>query len=78
MDMDYVVMAVGSKPDTEILTKLGIELNEWGYIKVNEKYQTSDSKIYAGGDLIGQKATVAWAARAGRDAAKAMIEELRK
>lgn len=77
MDMDYVVMAVGSKPDKNVLESLGLELNEWGYIKVNEKYQTSDSKIYAGGDLIGQKATVAWAARAGRDAAKSMVEDLR-
>ncbi len=77
LDMDYVVMAVGSKPDKEVIEKLGLELNEWGYIKVNERYQTSDTKIYAGGDLIGQKATVAWAAKAGRDAAKAIIEELK-
>lgn len=77
MDMDYVIMAVGSKPDKEIIENLGLELNEWGYIKVNEKYQTSNPKVYAGGDLIGQKATVAWAARAGRDAAKAMIEDLK-
>lgn len=72
IDMDYVVMAVGSKADKEVLANLGLELNEWGYIKVNEMYQTSDPKIYAGGDLIGEKATVAWAAKAGREAANAM------
>ena len=76
IDMDYVVMAVGSKADKEVLNKLGLELNEWGYIKVNERYQTSDPKIYAGGDLIGEKATVAWAATAGREAANAMKEML--
>lgn len=78
MDMDYVVMAVGSRPEETILEKLGLTLNKWGYIDVNENYQTSDEKIYAGGDLIGQKATVAWAAKTGRDAAKAIIENLRK
>lgn len=77
MDMDYVVMAVGSKPDKKVLESLSLELNEFGYIKVNEKYQTSDSKVYAGGDLIGQKATVAWAAMAGREAAKNIIEDLK-
>ena len=78
LDVDYVVMAVGSKPDKNILSKLNLELNEWGYIKVDENYKTSDDKVYAGGDLIGQKATVAWAAKAGRDAAKAMERELKK
>ena len=78
LDVDYVVMAVGSKPDKNILSKLNLELNEWGYIKVDENYKTSDDKVYAGGDLIGQKATVAWAAKAGRDAAKAMKRDLKK
>ena len=31
--------------------------------------QTSINKVFAGGDIVGQKATVAWAARSGRDAA---------
>ena len=76
MDMDYVVMAVGSKPEKELLSHIGVELNDWGYIKVNQNYQTSDPQIYAGGDLIGQKATVAWAANSGREAAKEMIKQL--
>lgn len=76
LDVDYVVMAVGSKPDKNILSKLNLEPNEWGYIKVDENYKTSDDKVYAGGDLIGQKATVAWAAKAGRDAAKAIENKL--
>lgn len=77
MDMDYVVMAVGSKPEKETLQKLGLQLNQWGYIEVDENYRTSNSKIYAGGDLIGQKATVAWAAKSGREAAKSIIANLK-
>lgn len=76
MDMDYVVMAVGSNPDKETLEKLGLELNDWGYIKVDENHKTSMDKVYAGGDLAGDKGTVAWAARAGRDAAEAIKKEL--
>ena len=71
--MDYVIMAVGSKPETEIVEKLGVELSSKKYVKVDENYMTSEPGIYAGGDLIGQKATVAWAARAGRKAAEKIM-----
>ena len=76
MDIDYVVMAVGSSPEKELLEKLGLKLNKWGYIETNEKHQTSKGKIYAGGDLAGDKGTVAWAARAGRDVAEEIIAQL--
>ena len=76
IDMDYVIMALGAKPEKEILENIGLELNEYGYLKVNEKYQTSTPKIYAGGDIIGEKATIAWAAKHGREVAKNIIQEL--
>lgn len=76
MVMDYVIMAVGSSPEKEVLENLGLELNKWGYLAVDENHRTSNPKIYAGGDLAGDKGTVAWAARAGRDAAEAIMKEL--
>ena len=76
LDMDYVIMAVGSNAEEKLLDKLGLKLNKWGYIAVNENKQTSREKIYAGGDLAGDKGTVAWAARAGRDAAESIIAQL--
>ena len=72
IDTDYVIMAIGSKPE-KIVNTLGLELDKWQHIKVNEKYQTSNSKIFAGGDVAGIKSTVAWAARSGRDAATNII-----
>ena len=77
LDMDYVVMAVGSEPEKELVKGLGLELNKWGCINVDEKHRTSREKIFAGGDLAGDRATVAWAARAGRDAAVAIEEYLK-
>lgn len=76
IDMDYVVMAVGSNPEIELLEKLGLELNKWGYIKVDENHRTSKEKVYAGGDIAGDKSTIAWAARAGRDVAETIVEIL--
>ena len=76
IDIDYIVMALGSMPD-EVVKNLGLELNKWGYIQIDAKNRTSNSKIFAGGDIAGAKGTVAWAARSGRDAANSIIEYLK-
>ena len=75
IDVDYIVMALGSAPES-FVNSLGLELNKWGYINIDEKNRTSNPKIFAGGDIAGAKQTVAWAARSGRDAANAIIEYL--
>ena len=71
---DYVIMALGSKTD-DFVKNLGLELTAKNYIKINGDFQTSNSKVYAGGDLIGGKGTVAWAARNGRDVAEKILGE---
>ena len=76
IDIDYIVMALGSMPE-DIVNNLGLELNKWGYIQIDEKNRTSNPKVFAGGDLAGAKGTVAWAARSGRDAANSIIEYLK-
>ena len=77
IDVDYIIMALGSTP-SPFVKDLGLKLNKWGNIEINENYQTSNSKIYAGGDLAGVKGTVAWAAYSGREAAKNIISEIKK
>lgn len=76
-DIDYVVMALGSKPEG-FVSNLGLELNKWGNIMINENYQTSNHKVFSGGDLAGIKGTVAWAAKSGREAANKIVEFLEK
>lgn len=75
IDMDYIVMALGSEPNS-FVKNLGLELNKWGYINIDKKNRTSNTKIFAGGDIAGSKGTVAWAARSGRDAANSIVEYL--
>ena len=77
IDCDYLILATGSRANSKLIKKLNIETNEKGYIKVNDDYKTSLDKVYAGGDLIGTKQTVAWAARNGRDVAFKRIESLK-
>lgn len=69
IDTDYVVTALGSNVSDEVLD-LELTLNKWGNVIIDEKYTTSNPKIFAGGDLAGCKRTVAWAAQSGRDAAE--------
>ena len=75
VDVDYIVMALGSKPQ-EYVKDLGLKLNKWGNIEVDDEYKTSNPKIYSGGDLAGMKGTVAWAAKSGRETAKNIIKNI--
>lgn len=75
INTNYVIMAVGSKPD-KITKELNLEIDKKGRIKINENNQTSNSKIFAGGDISGAEETVAFAARSGRNAADNIVEYL--
>lgn len=77
IDMDIVVMALGSKAD-DFVQNLGLDLNQWNEIIIDENNMTSIDGVFAGGDIAGAKATVAWAARSGRDAAYSIIKYLEK
>lgn len=68
--MDYVVMAVGGKVDEKMLEKQGLEMTKKKYLQVDENGETSHSNVFACGDLAGEIATVAWAARSGRNLAE--------
>ena len=69
-------MALGSKPE-KFVNDLDLQLDKWGYIHIDENNNTSNPKIFAGGDIVGAKGTVAWAARSGRDVAKKIIEKFK-
>ena len=73
---DYIVSAIGSKIDKNFINDFDLELNEKGYVKVDENNMTSKKGIFACGDLIGTKATVAFACRSGRDSAENIVSFL--
>ena len=77
LSCDYVVMAVGSYPESNIINSLGIKLDDRGRILIDKEGHTSKEKIFAGGDVAGTISTVAFASRAGRDAAYAIMEYLK-
>lgn len=54
LQADIVLVATGRKPYTQELglEKVGVAIDEKGFIIVNEKYETSISGVYAVGDVI--------------------------
>jgi len=68
-----VILSVGVKPETELASAAGIELNERGYIRVDDRMKSSDPKIWAVGDAVevsdsifGMKTSVPLAGPANR------------
>lgn len=76
LDMDFVIMAVGSKVDDKLINKLGLEISSRNRVKVDKYKKTNKEKIFAGGDVIGDISTVAGASASGRKAANAIMEYL--
>jgi len=52
LDADLVIMAVGVAPNADLARDAGLDVSPAGAIVVNEKMQTSDPNIYAGGDCV--------------------------
>lgn len=75
-EANTVVFAIGLKPDKNLIIDQGIELDDWGYIKINEDGQTNVEKVYAGGDVVESKATVCRALAAGKKAALGIIKNI--
>ena len=69
-----VVFAIGLKPNKELLEKEGIALDEWGMVNATLNGKTNIDNVFAGGDVVDNKATVCRAVAAGKRAAKSIIK----
>lgn len=56
IDYDIAVLAIGVKPEITLAKNSGLDVNRG--IKVNERMQTNDSDIYAGGDSVEIKSFI--------------------
>lgn len=79
LECDQVIKAIGQEKPAGLVKAFGLE-TEKGYIKVNDTLQTSNPKVYAGGDCIRSKgeAMTVTAAEDGKIAAKSIHAHLSK
>ena len=78
MDVDCVIMAIGTSPNPLIKsTTKGLETQRGGGIIADENGQTSREGVFAGGDAVTGAATVILAMGAGKTAAEAIDEYIK-
>jgi glutamate synthase (NADPH/NADH) small chain len=73
---DMVIKAIGQQKQTEFLQSLGVALDEKGRVVVNELRQTSNLRIFAGGDCVNGGAEAVDASQAGKLAAQGIHQQL--
>lgn len=80
IEADTIIGAIGQSTNTQFLyNDLPVKLNKWGDIDINGKtFQTSEFKIFAGGDCVTGPATVVQGVAAGRLSAQSMDSFLMK
>lgn len=71
-----VFVAIGYEPNNDIAKKLGLELYEEGYIKVDEHMRTSMPFVYAAGDITGGVKQIVTAVSQGAIAALTVFEDI--
>lgn len=78
IDCDVFIVAIGTSPNPIIAkTTENLETGKGGTITAkNTGGRTSKAKVYAGGDIVTGAATVILAMGAGKEAAKAILEDL--
>ncbi|HYM32158.1 MAG TPA: glutamate synthase subunit beta [Candidatus Cybelea sp.] len=76
---DLVLLAMGFVHPVKqgMLAELGLELDPRGNVRADtDKYQSSNPKVFAAGDMRRGQSLVVWAIREGRQAARAVDEYL--
>jgi len=79
IDIDLVFLSMGFVHCVHegLVSELGVELDQRGNLKVNQKYQTSIDKVFAAGDSHNGASLVVTAIQKGREAANNVNEFLK-
>jgi glutamate synthase (NADPH/NADH) small chain len=81
IEADVVLVAFGFQPDPpEWLRDIAVETNSWDGVIAEEeqtyKFQTSNPKVFAGGDMVRGSDLVVTAIWEGRQAAEGILDYL--
>ncbi len=83
VEADAVVVAFGFRPSPAAWFKeFDIQINDWGGVKASQdlvlKFQTTNPKVFAGGDMVRGSDLVVTAVFEGREAAQGILNYLNK
>jgi len=81
LEVDGVFIEIGGVPGTALIQPLGVELDDTGHLKVNNKLETNIKGLFAAGDMtslsIGFKQAI-WAMAQGAKAANSAYQFIKK
>jgi len=77
LEVDMVIKAAGQIPFEHLVTESAIE-NKEGKIKIDKSGKTNIPGVFSGGDAVNGGKEVVDAVQAGKDAAKGILEYLKK
>lgn len=78
VEVDGVFISIGETPQNDLAKKLGVNLDENGFIRIDKKGRTNIKGVYAAGDITGGLRQVITAAAEGAVAALNTTEVLGK
>jgi len=81
LEADAVIIAFGFQPDPpQWLEDIEVQINDWGGVVAPEaqtfNFQTSNPKVFAGGDMVRGSDLVVTAIWEGRQAAEGILDFL--
>lgn len=77
IEVDGVFICVGEEPNNELAKKIGVSLDEEGYIKTDNTQRTNLERVYAAGDVTGGVKQVVVACAEGAIAALSAFEDIK-
>ena len=78
LEIDGLFIAIGEDPENRLAKILGLEMDEYGYVKVDKNQRTSLKGVYAAGDITGGVRQIVTACAEGAIAALSSTEALGK
>ncbi|MFZ7126352.1 MAG: thioredoxin-disulfide reductase [Desulfobacterales bacterium] len=76
LPVNGVFIAVGYEPAVDLARKIGLEMNEDGYIRHDSKHRTNIRGIYSAGDVEGGYKQIVTATGMGAEAAMTIFEDI--
>ena len=73
---DGVFIAIGYTPAVELAQKIGLEVNDEGFIQQDGKHRTTLPGVYSAGDVEGGYKQIVTASGQGAEAAMTIFEDL--
>ncbi len=78
LEVDGVFVSIGEEPQNKLARKLGLEMDEAGYVKIDGMGRTNVERIFAAGDLTGGVRQIVTACAEGAKAALASMKVIGK